>query len=217
VEVKSEAVGLDLVAPELCTAVLRAGTILSRANLMPGNQGNLSVRDPQTGKVAITPHDYPYDKMTTEDLVVVDVDGNRLAGRHEPSFDVRVHCTVYRERPDVGAVIHTEPAYVNAFGAVGLDIEAVTTTGLKSANGTVPVMPFRFVRDEDFARAMLELMADRHAVVWGSHGLLLVGSTIQQALDRTLGVEFNARVSLIARSLGTPRSLAYLDAAMILD
>jgi ribulose-5-phosphate 4-epimerase/fuculose-1-phosphate aldolase len=183
---------------------------------MPGNQGNLSVRDSATGNVAITPHDQAYDLMTTADLVVVDVDGRVLAGRHEPSYDVRVHCTVYRERPNVSAVIHTEPPYVNAFGAVGLDIEAVTTTGLKSANGAVPVMPFRFVRDQDFALQMLDLMGDRYAVIWGSHGLLLVGATIEQALDRTLGVEFNARVSAIARSLGSPNLLSYRDSSMVL-
>lgn len=206
---------LNLVAPALCAAIIQAAQIASRSDLMPANQGNLSVRDPLTGKIAITPHDRPYEDMTTDDLVIVDLDGSRLAGRHEPSYDVRVHCTVYRERPNVHAVIHTEPGYVNAFGSVGLDIEAVTTTGLKSANGTVPVMPFRFVRDEAFALEMLKLMGDRHAVVWGSHGLLVVASTIEQALDRTLGVEFNARVAAIARTIGTPHSLAYLDASMI--
>ena len=73
---------------------------------------------------------------------------------------------VYAERPDVYSVLHTEPPYINAFGALGRDIVPVTTTGLKSANGTVPIMPFRKTRGGDFAREMLEIMGDRHGVVW---------------------------------------------------
>ena len=140
--------------------------------------------------------------------------GKRLVSV-EPSFDVSVHATVYRHRPDVGAVIHTEPHYVNAFGAIGMDIEPVTTTGLKSANGIVPIMPFRTVRDERFAEEMLAVMADHFAVVWGNHGMLVIGDTIEQALDRSLGVEFNAKVFALSRMLGKPNTLAYLDTAMV--
>jgi ribulose-5-phosphate 4-epimerase/fuculose-1-phosphate aldolase len=195
--------------------VIRAALTASREGLMPANQGNLSIRDQASGLILITPHDRPYDRMSPEDLVVIDGDGTVIEGDLGPSYDVPVHTVVYRERPDVNAVIHTEPAFVNAFGAVEQDIDPVTTTGLKSANGSVPIMPFSAVRDAAFARDMLAMMGDRHAIVWGSHGLLVIGSDLGQVLDRSLGIEFNARVLAIARSLGTPNSLAYLDAAMI--
>jgi L-fuculose-phosphate aldolase/L-ribulose-5-phosphate 4-epimerase len=200
---------------DLTAAVIRAAATAARAGLFVANQGNLSVRDQSSGLIAITPHDYPYEEMLDADLVIVDPLGSRLSGRLEPSYDLPVHQTIYRLRPDVHAVIHTEPPYANALGVVGADLLPVTTTGLKSANGIVPVMEFRAVRDEAFARDMLELMGDRHGVVWGNHGLLVVGTTVAQALDRTLGIEFNAQVLAIARTMGEPRSLAYLDAAMV--
>jgi L-ribulose-5-phosphate 4-epimerase len=196
-------------------AVLRAARTASRFGLMAANQGNVSIRDPETGLIAITPHDLPYDEMTIDQLVIIDASGALVEGDHEPSFDAPVHRTVYRLRADINAVIHTEPPFVNACGSVDLEIEPVTTTGLKSANGSVPIMPFRALRDERFAEDMLAVMGERHAVVWGSHGLLVVAPSLQQALDRSLGIEFNAKVLAIARTLGTPRSLAYLDAAMI--
>lgn len=202
-------------ADALRRAILAAAREASAADLMPASQGNVSARDRSTGHIIITPHDRPYGEMSEEDLVVVDLQGKQISGTDQPSFDVEVHCTVYRERPDVGSVIHTEPAYVNAFGAVGMDIGPVTTTGLKSANGIVPVMPYRAPRDTAFALAMLELMGPRHAVIWGNHGLLVFGGSVRQALDRTLGVEFNARVALLARALGTPQVLAYRDASMV--
>ena len=149
-------------------------------------------------------------------LVVVDLHGKRVSGDHEPSYDVLVHCTVYRERPTINAVMHTEPPYATAFGTVGLEIDAITTTGLKSANGTVPIMPFGSIRKEAFALDMLARMGERHAIVWGNHGVLVVAPSIQQALDRSMGVEFNAQVAAVARALGKPHSLAYLDASVVL-
>lgn len=195
--------------------VLHAARTASNAGLFVANQGNFSARDRGTGLITMTPHDLPYEGMTVDDLVIVDLAGQKVEGALEPSFDVSVHATVYRHRPDVGAVIHTEPHYVNAFGAIGMAIEPVTTTGLKSANGIVPIMPFRTVRDETFAEEMLEVMADHHAVVWGNHGMLVIGATIEQALDRSLGVEFNAKVFALSRLLGEPNKLTYLDAAMV--
>ncbi len=190
------------------TAVVRIAKAADRADVMPATQGNFSARDPRTGLVVITPHDYPYDLLTPDDLVVLDTSGAQVGGERQPSADATIHCTVYRERPGVGAVIHTEPPYVNAFGAVRRDIDIVTTTGLKSSGGSVPVMEFLPLRDEAFALEMLRVMGDRHAVIWANHGLLVVGDTLEQAYNRTLGVEFNARVLHLSLSLGRPRRLA---------
>lgn len=200
---------IDPVAREILEDVLWAAQTVSRTDLAPATQGNLSARDPRSGRIVITPHDRWYDRMTTADLTILDLDGKVLAGPHEPSFDHRVHCTVYRERPDVMAVIHTEPPYVNAFGAVGREIPPLTTTGLKSCGGAVPVMPFEWVRQEAFALRMLAMMGSHYAVIWQNHGLLVVGNSIQQALARTFGVEFNAKVAYIAATLGTAQMLTY--------
>ena len=195
----------ELVAGSIVSGVIEVAQETAAANLVSGTQGNFSARDPRTGNVAITPHDFPYEQLTASDMVLLDDSGARLAGDREPSFDWRLHCTVYRERPNVGAVIHTEPPYVNALGVLGRKIDAVTTTGLKSAGGAVPIMPFRRgPRDERFALDMLALMGHLNAAVWGNHGLLVVGSTIREAYQRTLGIEFNAKVFHLALTLGEP-------------
>jgi L-ribulose-5-phosphate 4-epimerase len=199
----------DQVSRETLEDVLWAAQMVSRTDLAPATQGNFSARDPQSGRIVITPHDQWYDQMTTSDLTILDLDGTVLAGPYEPSFDHRVHCAIYRERPDVFSVIHTEPPYVNAFGAVGRDIPPVTTTGLKSGGGPVPVMAFEWVRQEAFARRMMSVMGTRYAVIWRNHGLLVVGNSVKQALARTFGVEFNAKVAYMAAALGTAQTLTY--------
>jgi L-ribulose-5-phosphate 4-epimerase len=204
-------------SPELLDGIIRVGRNLSNRGLMPGSQGNISVRDPATGLMAITPHDFPYDVMTTDDLSILRVDtGAVVGGSRDPSFELDSHLTVMRERDDVNAVIHSEPTFVNALAATGREIVAVTTTGLKSAGGTVPVMPFSYRRDVAFARSMLEAMSGRHAVVWANHGLLVIGSSLHEASERTFGVEENARVLAVASLLGDPKTLEFVaDVGMV--
>ena len=205
----------DRVAAELRRSITVTMQRLSASSLMPASQGNLSARDRDTGNVVITPHAYPYEDMTPDDLVVVDPGGTQLEGRLDPSYDVLLHLGVYAARPEVFAVLHTEPPYVNAFGALGRDILPVTTTGLKSANGSIPIMPFRHRRDEAFVAEMLEVMGDRHGVVWQNHGLLVVADTVENAAERTIGIEFNAQVMHLALRVGEPQTLERVGADMI--
>lgn len=205
----------DLVAAELRSSITEAMQRLSASSLMPASQGNLSARDRVTGNVVITPHAYPYEGMTPDDLVVLSPDGTQIDGRLDPSYDALLHVGVYAARPEVSAVLHTEPPYVNAFGALGRDILPVTTTGLKSANGSIPIMPFRHRRDEAFVTEMLEVMGDKHGVVWQNHGLLVVADTVEDAAERTIGIEFNAQVMHLALRVGEPQTLERVGADMI--
>ncbi len=206
-----------IIEPGQLSAVIRLGRNLSARGLMPGSQGNVSVRDPATQQMVITPHDLPYEDMDVDDLVVLDVEsGTIVAGARTPSFELDSHITIYRERSDVHAVVHTEPTFVNVMGVLGREIPAVTATGLKSAGGAITVMPFAYRRDVDFAREMLRAMSDRHAAVWGNHGLLVIGSTLHQAAERTYGIEENARVLVIASLVGEPRTLQFVtDVGMV--
>ncbi|MCY3951287.1 MAG: class II aldolase/adducin family protein [bacterium] len=205
----------DLVAAELRRSITVTMKRLSASSLMPASQGNLSARDADTGNVVITPHAYPYEDMTPDDLVVLAADGTQIDGRLDPSYDALLHLGVYAARPEACAVLHTEPPYVNAFGALNRAILPVTTTGLKSANGSIPIMPFRHRRDEAFVAEMLEIMGDRHGVVWQNHGLLVVADTVENAAERTIGIEFNAQVMHLALRAGEPQTLERVGADMI--
>ncbi len=93
--------------------------------LVPNTQGNISIRDPETGQILITPHDLPYGTMKPHDLVVVSPEGEQIFGHRDPSFEMPVHCAVYRSRQDVTAILHTEPVHVNILGVLGMPIEPV--------------------------------------------------------------------------------------------
>ncbi len=205
----------EKVSAELQTGVVETMQRLSKLSLMPADQGNLSARDIRTGHIVVTPHAYPYDVMTVDDLVVLNAGGEKVDGHREPSYDAQLHVAVYAARPKVNAVLHTEPPYVNACGALNRHIAPITTTGLKSANGMVPIMPFRYKRGGEFVKEMLEVMGDSHGVVWQNHGLLVVGETVTQVADRSVGIEFNAQVLLLALGAGQPQTLQHVGAEMV--
>lgn len=107
-------------------------------------QGNISVRVPDTGPIAITPTDMDYDRMTAGDIVVLDAEGRRVEGDRRPSSETDVHLVVYRRRPDVGAIVHIEPVYSNVFGVLGQPVEAVLINMVTYSRGpgSGPAQPF---------------------------------------------------------------------------
>ncbi len=174
-------------------------------------QGNISVRVPATGLIAITPAGLEYDQMTAGDIVVVDVGGRRVEGDRQPSSETDVHLVVYRRRPDVNAIVHTEPVYSNVFGVLGRPVEAILINMVIYSRGPVPVMPFMPSNTTEFGEAMVKVLGDRNAVIWGNHGLMTVGADLTSAFRCNVAVETAARVQHAALCLGQPHVLNYAE------
>ncbi len=177
---------------------------VAQIGLVPLTQGNLSLRDPISGIILVTPHDYPYDQLTAEDVVAVDLDGNVIEGKREPSSESPVHLAVYEKRPQVRAIVHAEPIYTNVFGVLHRPIAPLHVGALIDVGGEVPVMPFAPSGSRQFGYDMLEVMGDRNAVVWANHGMLAVGDTLSKAIHCTVMVEIAAQMYHMALQHGQP-------------
>ena len=177
---------------------------VAQIGLVPLTQGNLSLRDPISGIILVTPHDYPYDQLTAEDVVAVDLDGNVIEGKREPSSESPVHLAVYEKRPRVQAIVHAEPIYTNVFGVLHRPIAPLHVGTLIDVGGEVPVMPFAPSGSRQFGYDMLEVMGDRNAVVWANHGMLAVGDTLSKAIHCTVMVEIAAQMYHMALQHGQP-------------
>jgi Ribulose-5-phosphate 4-epimerase and related epimerases and aldolases len=173
-------------------------------------QGNISVRVPGDGGLfLITPHDAEYDTMTPDDIVLVDKDANLVEGSAEPSSEVTVHLAVYRRRPDVQAIVHTEPIFANVWGVLGEPITGALVNMVIYTKGDVPIMPFALSNRTSFGDAMCDVMGDLNAVVWANHGLLTVGPNLRDAFKTSVAVESAARVLAHARAIS--------DKSIVLD
>ena len=98
--------------------VYEANMLLPKYGLVIFTWGNVSGIDRESGLFVIKPSGVDYDKLKPEDMVVVDLDGNKIEGRYNPSSDTETHRILYREFPEIGGIVHTSLHMGNKLGAV---------------------------------------------------------------------------------------------------
>lgn len=118
--------------------VLDANLLLPRYDLVTFTWGNVSGIDREKGLVVIKPSGVEYDKMDPDDMVVVDLDGNRVEGKWKPSSDTATHLALYRAFPTLGGIVHTHSRWATSFAQAGIGIPALGTTHGDYFYGEIP-------------------------------------------------------------------------------
>jgi L-ribulose-5-phosphate 4-epimerase len=180
---------------------------LPRHGLVAWTGGNVSVRDPDTGLVAIKPSGVRYEDLTAESMVVVDPDGRIVEGSYHPSSDTASHLYVYQHRPDVGGVVHTHSRYATAFAAVGRSIPVYLTAQADEFGGEIPCAGFAAIGDEGIGRLIVEGIGDSRAILLRQHGVFTIGPTATDAVKAAVMVEDIAATVWAALQIGQPECL----------
>lgn len=123
---------------ELKQKVFEANLQLVQYGLVVLTWGNVSGIDREEGLFVIKPSGVPYDKMTAEDMIVMDLKGNKVEGRLNPSSDTPTHLELYKNFNDIGGIVHTHSSWACSWAQAGRDINAYGTTHADFANGAVP-------------------------------------------------------------------------------
>lgn len=123
---------------ELKKRVFEANLALPRHGLVTFTWGNVSGIDRESGLVVIKPSGVEYDVMTADDMVVVDLDGNKVEGRWKPSSDTPTHLELYKAFPNIGGIVHTHSRWATSWAQAGRDIPAYGTTHGDYFYGAVP-------------------------------------------------------------------------------
>jgi L-ribulose-5-phosphate 4-epimerase len=182
--------------------VLETALQMIRDGLAFGAGGNISARDPESGLIAITPSAIEYTRMSPEDVVVIDKDGVKIEGQWKPTSETPMHTIFYRERSDVGAVVHTHAPYASVFAISGEPIPMVVTESALCIGGMVKVAPYVRPGTEELAQMVLETMGSGVSVLLAQHGMIAVGPDLHSAYATTIATEVSARLTLLARSAG---------------
>ncbi len=185
--------------------LLSAAQRMSTGGLVAGASGNVSMRLERNGDgglLLITPSQLPYDRMTRDDLVVVDFAGDPVEGDMIPSTETLTHVGVYRARSDVGAVVHTHSVYASVLAVAGLDLPPVIDELVVAVGGTVRVADYGFPGSEELAEKACLALGDRGAVILRNHGIVGVGATPEQALGVCELVERAAQIFVWSSMLG---------------
>lgn len=177
---------------------------LPRHGLVAWTGGNISARDPETGLVAIKPSGIRYEELTADSMVVLDLDGQVIDGRHKPSSDVASHLYIYRHRPDVNGVVHTHSRYATAFAAVGRPIPVYLTAQADEFGGEIPCAGFAMIGDEAIGAQVVESIGRSPAVLLKNHGVFTIGPTARAAVKSAVMTEDIAATVWAALQLGQP-------------
>ncbi len=118
--------------------VLRANLELPKKNLVTYTWGNVSGIDREKGLVVIKPSGVPYEELKAEDMVVLNMDGNKVEGDMRPSSDTPTHIALYKEYPELGGVVHTHSRYATIWAQAGKSIPPLGTTHADYFYGPIP-------------------------------------------------------------------------------
>jgi L-ribulose-5-phosphate 4-epimerase len=180
---------------------------LPRYGLVAWTGGNVSVRDPDSGLVAIKPSGVRYDDLTASSMVVVDLDGTVVEGELKPSSDTASHLYIYRHRPDVHGVVHTHSRYATAFAAVGRSIPVYLTAQADEFGGEIPCAGFAFIGDDSIGALVVDGIGRSPAILLKNHGVFTVGPSAEAAVKAAVMVEDIAATVWAALQIGTPDAL----------
>lgn len=166
---------------QLKEEVFQANLELPDRGLIKYTWGNVSAVDREKGLFVIKPSGVGYDDMKASDMVVCDFEGNVIEGDLNPSSDMPTHAVLYKEFPEIGAVVHTHSTWATIWAQAGLDVPAMGTTHADTFYGTVPCARFLTQAEidrgyeEETGRAIVETFRERGIKPMEVPGVLLHG------------------------------------------
>lgn len=190
---------------------------LPKNALVKWTGGNVSARDFETGYVVIKPSGVRYEALRPEHMVVVDLAGKIIEGDLKPSSDTASHLYIYRQRPDVGGVVHTHSPYATAFAALGKPIPVYLTAMADEFGGPIPCGDFALIGSEAIGKVVVESMGDSCAVLLKNHGVFTIGADAEAAVKAAVMTEDVAKTVWLALQIGQPEQIAPDDIKKLHD
>lgn len=190
---------------ELKKQVYEANMDLPRYGLVTFTWGNVSAIDRETGYFVIKPSGVPYEELTPEDMVVMDLEMNRIEGKLNPSSDTATHCELYRSFPEIGGIVHTHSPWATSWAQAGRSIPCYGTTHADYIYGAVPCVR-NLTREEledyerNTGRLIVEYFRERDVkavpcVLCKNHGPFAWGKDAAEAVHNAAVLEEVAKMA----------------------
>jgi len=179
--------------------VVEVGLQALSRGIVHGTAGNMSIRDPESGLIAISPSGIPYPTVTAADIVIVNEWGEIVDGSRKPSSETPLHTMTMRARPDIRAIVHTHSHYSTVVSCIRPYLPPILTETCLVAGARVPVTRYGLTGTPDFGESVLEVLTpDTKAVIIKNHGLICFADSFDDALGIAEIVEESAKVYIHA-------------------
>ncbi|MED9806868.1 MAG: L-ribulose-5-phosphate 4-epimerase [Lachnospiraceae bacterium] len=201
---------------ELKRQVYEANMLLPKYGLVTFTWGNVSAIDRESGLFVIKPSGVEYESMKPEDMVVMDLNGNRVEGKLRPSSDTPTHLELYKAFPEIGGIVHTHSSYATSWAQAGRSIPCYGTTHADYIYGEVPCVRCLTKEEIDeayetntgklivseFKRSKKEIMAVP-AVLCKNHGPFTWGKDAKDAVHNAVVLEEVAKMAYRTESINS--------------
>jgi L-fuculose-phosphate aldolase len=197
---------------DISEKIMQAGKELYDKGLVKGTSGNISARIPSAKMFLIKPSGAHMGRLKPEELVLVDLEGNKISGKRDVSAETPMHAAIYRARKDVQAVVHTHAPTATAFGIAGKEILPLQIEMFMLLPNGVSIVSFKQPGSKALAEAVQKKVIECDAVILENHGIVTVGSTVEEACSLNEMVEEAAKIQLTVMMLsgGNVNSLVEL-------
>lgn len=191
---------------ELKLEVYEANILLPKYNLVTFTWGNVSGIDREKGVIVIKPSGVDYDVLTPEDMVVIDLEGNRIEGKYNPSSDTATHIELYKAFPEVGGIVHTHSSWATSWAQAGRSIPCYGTTHADYLYGEVPCVrgltmeEIEEAYEKNTGKVIVEFFKEKDylampAVLCKNHGPFTWGANAAEAVHNAVVLEEVAKMA----------------------
>ncbi len=186
--------------------IIDVGKLIYQKGWVAANDGNISVRLDDR-RILCTCTGVSKGMMTPTDIIICDLDGNRICGTRERTSEIAMHLTIYHMRPDVSAVVHAHPPVATGFAVAGRPLTMALLPEVIVSLGCVPLADYGLPGTTALTDGMLPYIPKYDAILLANHGSVCYGEDLYKAFFKMETVEHFARVTLVAELLGGPRVL----------
>jgi L-fuculose-phosphate aldolase len=192
---------------QLRADIVEVGRRLYARGYTASNDGNISVRL-DDGRLLMTPKSVCKGFMAIEMMCITDLDGRKLAGERDPSSEMQMHLEVYRQRPEVRAVVHAHPPIATGFAVAGIPLDRAVLAEVVTTLGSVPIAEYATPSTKELPDAVRKYVKAHDGMLLANHGALTMGVDLFSAYYKMETIEHFAKISLVARLLGGERLLS---------
>lgn len=201
---------------ELRQDIVEVGRLVFQKGWVAANDGNISIRLDET-RVLCTPTGVCKGMMHPDDLIICDLQGNKIEGRKERTSEIMMHLTIYGLRPDIKAVVHAHPPVSTGFATAGRPLNQALLPEVIIGLGCVPLADYGLPGTPALTDPMLPYIPKYNALLLANHGAVAYGEEVFQAYFRMETVEHYARIALVAELLGGPTVLPRDEVQKLID
>jgi L-fuculose-phosphate aldolase len=187
--------------------IVEVGRRMYARGYTASNDGNISVRLGE-GRLLMTPKSVCKGFMTPDMMCITDLNGRKLQGERDPSSEMLMHLEVYRQRPDVQAVVHAHPPTATGFAVAGIPLDRAVLAEVVATLGSIPIAEYATPSTTELPEAVRKYIKAHDGMLLANHGALTVGTDLFSAYYKMETIEHFAKISLVARLLGREHLIA---------